>query len=1118
MSSRFFHLCAPLFENYINFVGCYVNPAHMKNNTFLFIFPLFFCFPVNAQPLLNKLPASRTGVDFMNKITETEDQNVMSYEYYFNGGGVAVGDLNNDGLPDLYFSANMESNQLFLNKGNLHFENITKSAGVKGRKGWKTGVCMTDVNADGWLDIYVCYSGKGNPEFRRNQLFINNHNLTFTDQAKAYGLDDPGYGTQAAFFDFDQDGDLDCFLLNHNIEEFRNFENDSLRLVRDPYAGDKLFENKKGKFIDISEKAGILANPLGFGLGLGVSDLNDDGWMDIYVSNDYNEPDYLYINNKNGTFSEKIKESMGHISQFSMGNDMADFNNDALIDVITLDMLPEDNRRQKLLQGPDNYEVYQRMVETGLHCQFMRNMLQLNNGDGTFSEIGQLAGVSNTDWSWSPLFADLDNDGWKDLIITNGYMRDYTNRDFLKYWGDYLVKKAVNGETPSLLELVKAIPVTLISNYVFKNNGNLTFTDKTKEWGFNYPVLSNGAAYADLDNDGDLDLIINNINEPASIYQNTTQDVSPKHYVNIKLSGEGGNTFGIGAKIRVDGKPNQLYEQMPVRGYQSSVSEIIHIGLGDDTTAYFNVIWPNGQVIEYGYQKDEHFLDFRQKECRAIELPWANDRPESLFQKDTNTIHASHTEYEYNDFKRQPLMPQMISHCGPTMAKGDINGDGWEDLYIGGSKWGSRDVYLQKEDGHFEPMHQEVFADDQFNTDADAIFFDADGDGDSDLYVVSGGYEDYRENDPLMQDRLFLNDGKGVFNRRDSLLPPMISSKSCVAASDFDADGDIDLFVGGRVIPGKYPLAPRSYLLENDGKGGFRDVTAEKAPDLLHPGMITDAKWADLNGDGKPELLICGEWMPIRVFDFIQGKLSDQTNHFFKKNESGFWNKLFLADIDQDGDLDLIAGNLGTNSQIKASEKEPATLVYKDFDGNGSVDPFLCFYNQGHSYPFVNRDELLDQLYSKRSVFTSYDSYANATLDQILLPVELSGADTLQAVHLQNSCFLNEKGTFVEIPLPPEAQFSPVYAIAQVKHNDTLGIVLAGNQSAARLRLGKSDANYGQFFIWEDGKWKYQTDSGFQVKGDVRAIEVVKTSKGDRIIFGINNNKVVVYKSKLHDE
>lgn len=1076
--------------------------------------------------LFDRLDASQTGISFRNQLKEDKETNILTYEYFYNGGGVAVGDLNNDGLDDIFFTANMDRNALYLNQGKLKFKDISKKAGVEGRKNaWSTGVTLADVNGDGWLDIYVCYSGWGDENARRNELFINQGNLTFTEQAAAYGLDDPSYSTHAGFFDFDKDGDLDMYLLNHNTTVINEIEYDAVRDTRHPLAGDKLYENTGGHFTDISEKAGIQGSPLGFGLGLALSDINGDGYQDIYVSNDYIEPDYLYINNGNGTFTNKTTDYFQHISYYSMGSDIADVNNDTQPDIYTLDMLPEDNERQKLLYGPDNYEQYALMVMNGFYHQNMRNMLHLNNADGTYSEVGQLAGISNTDWSWSPLFADFDNDGWKDLFVTNGYYRDYTNRDFLKYKGDYYFEKALSGEKADTFELVNTMTSTPLHNYIFRNNQDLTFTDKSDAWGFGDPVFSNGAAYSDLDNDGDLDLVVNNLNERAAVYQNLARETYPdRHYLDLVLKG----TNALGSKVYVyTASGAQMYEQTPTRGFQSSVSYKIHVGLGKAAQVdSLRVVWLSGKTQLIKKSKADQTLTLEETNALlpspAVSVPTA-----CVFSKVPSPVPYRHQEYAYNDFKRQPLLMTMLTTCGPVMAMADIDRDSLPDLFIGGAKGSLGTVFKQDTQGNFAPTEQPFSQADLLGTDGDAAFFDADGDGDQDLYLASGGYQDFQPDDLVLQDRLYLNDGQGNFTLAKGALPKMRVSKSCVKPYDYDQDGDIDLFVGGRVIPGQYPLAPPSFLLENDGSssgasmpGGqphFTDVIADKIPTLARAGMVTDAAWTDLDGDGVKDLVVVGEYMPVMVFANKNKAFTEVTNQYFDKPLTGLWNKLLLGDFDQDGDEDLIVGNFGLNTQFKASPQEPLQLYYKDFDGNGSVDPILTHYIQGKSYPFASRSDLLDQMYHLRKKFTSHAAYANASLTDIFSKEDLQDATVLRAETLETVYLENKQTKLVPHPLPKEAQFAPVHAMTTLDYNQDghPDLILAGNQSAIKIRLGVIDASYGQLFEGDGhGNFSYipQAKSGLHLRGDVKSLQSIRIEGDIYILAGINNTEVAAYK------
>jgi len=1000
----------------------------------------------------------------------------------------------------------------------MKFKDITREAcpGLEGRKGgWKTGVTMADVNGDGLMDIYICYSGKVDKDVRRNQLFINQGNLKFVEKAKEYGLDDPGYSTQAVFFDYDNDGDLDMFLINHNVKKIDNMEFAKLRNDVDEFAGDKLFENQNGHFVDVSKKAGIHQNPLTFGLGVAIADINQDGWQDIYVTNDYNEPDYVYINNHDGTFTEKSKDYFRHMSHFSMGVDIADFNNDCLPDIVTLDMLPEDNKRQKLLQLQENYESFQLMIDQDLGKQYMHNMLQLNNGDETFSEISQLAGMSNTDWSWCPLLADFDNDGYKDLFITNGYFRDYTNKDFLRYWGDYKIKKAMDREPVQLLDLIKAMPVTQYPNYIFRNNHDLTFSNKQKEWGFDQPKISSGAVYVDLDNDGDLDLVVNNINENAFIYKNQSREKDNTSYLAIKLKAKGLNTNAIGAKVYVYASGLVQYQEVnPNRGYLSCVSTVLHFGLGNLKKAdSVKIIWPDQSRELLTDISVNQKLVIAEKNNGEREIKKTiTDKP--IFIKTPSIINYKHEEFTENDFKRQPLMLFMYSKTSPVIAKADVNKDGLEDLFISGDKNKPGKIYVQQSNGKFAPAAVDI-GDENTSAISAASFFDANGDGFPDLYIAKGGYSIWEPNTAGLQDELYINDGKENFSLapQNSLPNMSASSKSCVRPCDYDNDGDIDLFVGGRIIPGKYPSSPKSFLLNNDGKGHFTVISTP----FDSIGMVTDAQWADINGDGRKDLIICGEFVPVKIFINTINGFVDETNKYFDKPENGFWFSLAVADVDGDGKDDIIAGNLGLNSQIHISEKEPAELYYADFDNNGSLDPFFSFYIQGKSYPYVSRDELNDQIYPMRKKFHSYKDYADATINEIFSKEQLAGAQKLTATEDQTMCFLNRNGKFVKSVLPIQAQFSTVSKIIakDFNHDGKMDLLLLGNHSDNRLKLGSIDANYG-CLLNGDGKGNFfyinQPLSGLSVTGDTKSAEEITIAGEKYIVIGISNVGLVFYK------
>ncbi|WP_025763436.1 VCBS repeat-containing protein [Dyadobacter tibetensis] len=1085
----------------------------------------------DGPAIFHLLSAQETNINFANTLTEGVNTNVLMYEYFYNGGGVAIGDLNGDGLEDIYFTANMVANKLYLNKGQLRFEDITAQSGASGRdKPWKTGVTMADVNGDGKLDIFVCYSGTVSQESLKNQLFINQGNTpdgipTFIDKAAAYGLDRPNTTTQAAFFDYDRDGDLDLVVLNHNPKALPILDEASTEELlknEDTSAGVRLYRqdmvNGLPQFLDITQKAGISSSALTYGLGIGIADINQDGWQDMYISNDYAVPDFLYINNGNGTFTDQTDRAIGHTSHSSMGNDIADINNDGLADIFTLDMLPEDNRRQKLLSGLDNYELYDFNVNIGFRHQTMRNMLQLNQGWDkkglpVFSEIGQLSGISNTDWSWAPLFADYDNDGYKDLFVTNGYLRDYTNMDFLKYMGDNLNQKAGKVNREDVLKLVYQMPSSNINNYLYRNQGDLTFKNVVGQWGMGQASTSGGAAYADLDNDGDLDLVVNNINAPAFVFRNDSDRSGTANYLSVKLIGAGKNTAGLGAKVQLfQGNKQQYLEQMPTRGYQSSVSPILHFGLGTFTTIDSVVVtWLSGKRQIVKSPKINQRIELMEKDALNSVLPKLASP--SYFSEVKAPIQYKDATPVGNDFKRQPLMVNPISFSGPCMVKGDLNGDGIDDLFVGGAAGTAAQLFMGIKGG-LAAKSVPAFLADQKSQDTDAVFFDANGDGHNDLLVTSGGYGNFLPEDPLLQSRLYLNDGKGNLTKKVDGLPVMRTSISCVRVLDVNLDGKSDLFLGGRVVPGRYPESPRSFILINDGNGKFSDRTRSLAPGLERIGMVTDAAVADLNGDNTAELVLVGEWMPVTVMSIDNGKLVNKTKEYFDIPYKGWWNKLLVQDVNADGKADLLVGNMGLNTQCKASNEQPVSMLYKDFDDNGSVDPILSFYIQDKSYPYVTRDELLDQLSIMRTRFQDYKGYAEAGISDIFTEDELEGAKTLEANRLQTTLFLGrEKGKFAIQDLPIQAQTSPVYTLTSLDYNQDghLDLLLCGNSERARLRFGKYDANYG-VLLAGDGKGGYryvpQSKSGFQIRGDVRSV-----LKWDNLLLiGRNQKALMAYK------
>jgi enediyne biosynthesis protein E4 len=1063
-------------------------------------------------PLFTSLDADETGIDFINWNNETEETNIFSYEYLYNGGGVAVGDINNDGLADIYFSSNSSDNRLYLNKGNFRFEDITGTSGTACKSGWKTGVSFVDLNADGWLDIYVSKSANNNPVRRKNLLLINNQDNTFTDRASEFGLDDPSYSTQAAFFDHDRDGDLDAFILNHSLLEISNSFDITARNTtqRKAYVGNKLLENRGGHFVDISDSVGIYGPASNYGLGVSLSDINRDGFIDIYAGCDYTGRDRLLLNKEGKQFVDVTEKSLSHISKFTMGTDIADINGDGLMDIYTLDMLPEDNKRQKQLLGSDRYDVYETMVKSGLHHQHMRNMLHLNRGDGTFSEIGQAAGVSNTDWSWAALFADFDNDGNNDLLVSNGFKRDLTNNDFTKYQAfEEIQRSQRNGQPVSFLKVMDKFHENKIANYIFRGNGKYQFENVSEAWGLSVPSLSNGAAYGDLDNDGDLDIVINNINQQASVFRNNSETRSERHYLKVRLSSGGKNRNCIGAHATVYSDDKIIArELLPVRGFQSSVEPLLHFGLGNSENIDSLVIrWPDGQSTSLLNLTADHLVTVIQPAEESLTGVAIDLSADMLFEEKETDASLTHIENDFNDFYIQPLLPRMYSREGPAFASVDLNSDGKPDYFFGAASHGVAKLLLSAGN-----VYQPRLFPNQRGDQVDAAFFDADGDGDSDLYVVTGGYE--ASNAANQKDFLFFNDGKGGL--QEGTLPDFFTSGSRVRCADIDADGDTDLFVPGRILPHRYPSTPESVMLLNDGRGHFSIATINS--DLKYAGMVTDAQFINLNGDAFPDLVVTGEWMAIRFFINRKGIFYDESEKYLKASSEGLWNCLLAHDFDSDGDMDLVAGNYGINSQLRASVDQPLSMLYGDFDDNGSLDPVLQHYITGVQYPFPSRDELLEQIPILRKRFQDYKSYSSTTAADILRENELSKSGYLKAVVLTTSFLRNDNGIFNISPLPIEAQFAPLCAMAlmDIDNDGVRELITGGNIEKGRARSGRMTGSPGYVFKFSNDKGFSPLSpqySGIHVDGDVKHISV----EGNRLLFVRNNMEVKTYQLKPAD-
>lgn len=1078
-----------------------------------------------SGPLFTAVDPSSAGIDFQNTLTATNEFNIFTYRNFYNGGGVGIGDINNDGLPDIYLTANLLPNRLYLNKGNFTFEDITEKAGVAGRAAWSTGVSMVDINADGWLDIYVCNSGDVDGDNKQNEFFINRGDGTFDERAEAMGLADKGYSTHAAFFDYDKDGDLDVYLLNNSYQPIESFNlRNNVRPVRDSLGGDKLLRNDGGVFTDVSEEAGIYGSIIGFGLGVSVSDLDKDGWPDLYISNDFFERDYLYMNRGDGTFSEELEKQMRSISVSSMGSDVADITGDGYPEIFVTEMLPEEEERVKTKMLFENWDKYQYNLENGYYHQFTRNMLHRNNGKTgakgiTFSEVGRLAGVEATDWSWSALIADLDNDGHKDLFIANGIAQDLLDQDYLNYVANEGVSDMILTEAGiDFKKLLEMIPSTRIPNYAYSGTSRLHFDKKTAEWGLDTPSHSNGAAYGDLDNDGDLDLVVNNINMPPFLYRNES-DGNPgeTNYLKVVLRGIYDNPSSIGSKITLRHEGRTYYQEAaPNRGFQSTVDNRLNFGLGAvEKVDSLIVDWfYGGRTVLTDIPVNQTLvLDEGEAEPVPTNKPESKERSSLYFTalESIPGLNYTHTENNFVDFDRDQLLYQMKSNEGPKIARADVNGDGRADLFLGGAKDSPGRMYLQEEGGTFTSVNEALFKEDQASEDLESLFFDADGDGDLDLYVASGGNEHSSGSFALI-DRLYLNDGRGSFTRSGQLLPAgRPESSAAVSCSDFDGDGDLDLFVGIRLKSGEIGIPQKGYLLRNDGRGGFSNVTREMAPELEGMGMITDALWTDYDGDGDEDLIVVGEWMPIRVFENRNGKLVDTTSESGLDSTSGWWKTIEAADLDGDGDMDLVAGNHGLNTRFSASPEKPVTCYINDFDRNGKVEQIICKYNGDRSYPIILRHDLVKQLPGLKKKYLRYDQYKSSTIDEIFSPETLEESVVHKVTMLQSVILLNDgKGRFQVRDLPVEAQISPVYAIL-LKDLDRDGIpdmLLGGNQYGVKPEEGRYDASYG-LFLRGLGHGEYErvtaSENGLLLEGEVRDFEVLEIGEENILVVARSN-------------
>lgn len=1076
--------------------------------------------PVNA--LFESLSGNETGITFSNMLHQQEDFDVFRYRNYYNGGGVGIIDINNDGLADIFLSSNMDDNKLYLNKGNWKFEDITERAGVKGSKIWSTGVSIADVNADGLPDIYVCNAGDVNGNNRENELFINNGDLTFTERAHEFGLHDLGFSTHAAFFDYDRDGDLDCYVLNNSWRPVSTLGYQNLRRVRDPLGGHKLYRNDDYYFTDVSESAGIYGSVIGFGLGVTVGDVNQDNWPDLYISNDFYERDYLYINNHDGTFQESLEAYMGHISMFSMGADLADLNNDGYPEIFSTDMLPEDDYRLKTVASFETYDVYKLRLKNGYHHQYMRNMLHKNNGDGTFSEIGWMAGVSATDWSWGALMADFNNDGYKEIFVSNGIYKDLLDQDFIEYLGNSeRMKRATMGEKVDFKLFTDKMPSVKLSNYMFTRNDEWQYSNVAEEWGLGEPGFSNGAAYGDLDNDGDLDLVINNVNEKVSVFKNKSREQNTGNYIAVQFKGAGKNTFGLGASVKAFvGGDVISCDHMPIRGFQSSMDYRMTIGLGDQSVIdSLVVLWPDDRTQIFRNVKSNQLL--KVDHVNALKpLVRQHREPEPLLQQ-IDRGNISHTENDFNEFDRDRLLYHMLSTQGPAFTAADLDNDGADDFYLGAAVGGTAQLHLSSHAGNFRAAHMSAFEADSLADIVDAIFLDADDDNDLDLFAVTGGTENLSPSlalEDLYYENTGLRNGVPQFAKTKGRMPNLYGSGSCVRTNDFDRDGDVDLFVGTRVDPSYYGMPCDQHLLVNDGKGNFSDATAVIAPAFKKLGMVTDAVWFDYDGNGYDDLLIAGDWMPLTLFMNDGRKLVKKEDVPGLANAHGCWNRIVAADIDNDGDPDFVVGNLGLNSKFKPTQSSPLNLYVSDFDENGSVEPVFAYSRNGKTYPLALRQDIIKQMSSLKKKFVYYKDYADKSIGEIFDQNLLASATVLQFYTSHTSLLINNgEAGFTLKSLPVEAQVAPVFAIEilDLDNDGSKDLILGGNLFSVKPEAGRYDAMYG-LVLTGDARGNFKPlsskESGLKVTGEIRQIKVLGNKQSENVVIVRNNDDMVFYK------